>query len=144
MSKEVYQLQLLAQDVVGVPACQPQGLHSSVKAVLPYSAMERTTVLGTARDRAAPAGMLGRAVKSRPVSSKQASSWRLSRRPAISSMGDWLGVMRLGSLARHLALSTFCLAPFAGARLWVPTLCASFLFSTPLQDRAHDFQLEVS
>ena len=49
----------------------------------------------------------------------------------MSSIGDWLGVMGLGSSAGHLLVSTFFLAPFAGARLGVLTLGASFLFSTP-------------
>ena len=46
-------------------------------------------------------------------------------------MKDWLGVMCLESSAGHLVVSTFCLAPFAEARIGVLTLGASFLFSTP-------------
>jgi hypothetical protein len=62
----------------------------SVEAVLPYPAINRMTILSTARGRAGPAGRVGMDATSLRASSTHALRGRFSRRSEISAMGDWL------------------------------------------------------
>jgi hypothetical protein len=89
------------------------------------------TTFKTARERAGPGGRDGTAVRSRRVSSTQASMGRVSRRSEIPSKGDGLAVggdtSCLGGMGAvmHCLVLAFLVGAFLGA---AGTFDAGFLF----------------
>ena len=123
--------------------------------VLPYSAINMSTIFTKARDRAGFEGTDETAVRSRRVSFAQASFGRVSRRCDISSRGDGLNV---GAGTRYLdqivgvglgggEVWAFITRPPLSTWLWLfPRLSCSCdgLFCAPSQHlrRAHHFSLQ--
>ena len=95
----------------------------------PYSATKRTTIFRTARERAGPVGRNGTAVRSRRVSSTQASIGRVSRRSKISrgdgfAAGDGTRCWEEVVLAKHFVVLAFLVGAFLEA---VNTFGAGYL-----------------